>query len=217
MDMSRRKLTISCVLTLAIATQACGQSNSAAQTKLAAEAAAPAPSSEAASPAERAHDPHYVIGDDDMLSINVWKEQDLTQSLPVRSDGNISMPLIGEIQAAGRTPLQLETEIAERLRTYITQPEVTVMVVKMNSRKYNILGRVSKPGSYTLSSPKTVLDAIADAGGFQDFAKVKAIYVLRHQANGTDVRLPFNYKAVIRGEHPEQNVTLEPHDTIVVP
>ena len=171
----------------------------------------------AASSTGKPHDDSFVIGNDDRLSIDVWKEPDLTQSIPVRSDGKISMPLIGEIQAAGRTPLQLEHDIAGRLRAYITDPEVTVIVQQINSQKFNILGRVTKPGSYSLSTTTTVLDAIAEAGGFQDFAKQKNVYILRQKPGGGETRIPFNYKDVIRGKHPEENIRIQPHDTIVVP
>ena len=167
--------------------------------------------------ARKPHDKDYVIGNDDVLGINVWGEPDLTQQVPVRSDGKISLPLIGEVQAAGQTPLRLEQDIAGRLRAFINQPNVTVMVLKANSEKYNILGRVMKPGSYSLSAPTTVLDAIAQAGGFQDFAKQKDVYILRQSPAGEETRIAFNYKDVIRGKHPEENIRLEPHDTIVVP
>lgn len=181
--------------------------------------AAPAATDSAAavSATTKAHDNSFVIGNDDRLSINVWKETDLTETVPVRSDGRISMPLIGEVQAAGLTPLQLEEAIAGKLKTYITDPQVTVMVAQINSEKFNILGRVAKPGSYSLSATTTVLDAIAEAGGFQDFAKQKNIYILRQKPGGGETRIPFNYKAVIRGNRPEENVRLQPHDTIVVP
>ncbi len=159
----------------------------------------------------------YLIGDDDVLEINVWNEPDLKQSLPVRSDGKITLPLIGEIQAAGETPSQLQQAIAAKLKVYITHPTVTVMVLQMNSRKFNILGRVAKPGSYPLTATTTVLDAIAQAGGFQDFAKEKDVYILRKNSSGRETRIPFNYKAVIKGKHAEQNIVLEPHDTVVIP
>jgi polysaccharide biosynthesis/export protein len=161
-------------------------------------------------------DDTFVIGNDDLLAINVWNEPDLKQSIPVRSDGKISLPLIGDVQAAGLTPLQLEQSIATKLRSYITQPDVTVIVMQINSQKFNILGRVARPGSYSLSATTTVLDAIAEAGGFQDFAKQKAVYILRTNPGGQS-RIAFNYKEFIRGKHPEQNIRLEPHDTIVVP
>jgi polysaccharide export outer membrane protein len=151
------------------------------------------------------------------LSINVWKEPDVSRVIPVRSDGRISLPLVGEVQASGRTPLQLELDITSKLRNYIAEPEVTVMVQQINSEKFNILGQISRPGSYSLTSGATVLDAIAAAGGFRDFAKQKGIYILRRNASGAESRIAFNYKDVIKGKHPEQNIKLEPRDTIVVP
>jgi len=159
----------------------------------------------------------YVIGADDVLAINVWKQPDISRTLPVRSDGRISLPLIGEIQATGQTPLQLENTLKERLQPYLTQPEVTVIVQQVNSQKFNILGRVARPGSYPLSNPTTVLDAIALAGGCREFAKQKSIYVLRVGPDGTKSRIPFNYRDVITGKNLDQNVRLQPHDTIVVP
>lgn len=167
--------------------------------------------------AAKGHDNTFLIGTGDLLSINVWKEPDISRSVPVRSDGNISLPLVGEVQAAGRTPLKLEQEIADRLKSYISEPEVTVIVQQINSEKFNILGQVARPGSYPLANASTVLDAIAIAGGFRDFAKKKSIYVLRQNADGTQTRLPFNYKDVLKGQNPQQNVKLQSHDTIVVP
>jgi polysaccharide biosynthesis/export protein len=163
------------------------------------------------------HDDTFVIGNDDVLAINVWKEQELSRPVTVRSDGKISLPLIGEVQATGRTPLKLEQEIAAKLTSYISEPEVTVIVQQINSEKFNILGMVAKPGSYSLTGSATVLDAIALAGGFKDFAKQKSIYVLREKADGTQSRITFNYKDVVHGKHPEQNIKLEPRDTVVVP
>jgi polysaccharide export outer membrane protein len=159
----------------------------------------------------------YTIGENDVLAISVWNEKDMQQSVPVRPDGRISLPLIGDIQAAGRTPVQLQADIATKLQSYITHPDVTVIVQQINSKKYNILGRVLKPGSYPLSRTTTVLDAIAQAGGFQDFAKQKSIYILRDKSGAGESRLPFNYKDVIKGKHTDQNINLEPNDTIVVP
>jgi polysaccharide export outer membrane protein len=164
-----------------------------------------------------AHDDSYVIGASDVLAINVWKEPDVSRVIPVRSDGRISLPLAGELQAAGETPKQLEQEIGKRLASYISEPEVTVIVQESKSRRINILGMVTKPGSYLVSNSMTVLDAIAMAGGFKDFAKQKNIYVLRQGANGAQARLPFNYKDVIKGKNTNQNVQLEPGDTVVVP
>src|ERR1019366_6379640 len=120
-------------------------------------------------------DSSYVIGANDVLAINVWKEPDISRSVPVRSDGKISLPLVGELQAGGQTPRQLEQEITKRLQSYISEPEVTVIVQQINSQKFNILGMVSRPGAYLLTSSTTVLDAIAMAGGFKDFARQKSI------------------------------------------
>ena len=162
-------------------------------------------------------DRDFVIGPGDVLAINVWKEPDISRVIPVRSDGKISLPLVGELQASGETPVALEAEISRGLRPYISEPTVAVIVQEIKSRKYNILGQVTKPGSYVLINSATVLDAIAVAGGFRDFAKKKSIYVLRRDSNGGESRLPFNYTKVIRGSNLEQNVVLRPGDTIVVP
>jgi polysaccharide biosynthesis/export protein len=159
----------------------------------------------------------FVIGAGDVLSISVWKEDALSRVIPVRSDGRISLPLVGELQASGRTPRQLEDELRTKLKDYVSEPEVTVIVQEIKSQKFNVLGMVMKPGSYPLSNPTTVLDAIALAGGFRDFAKQKAIYVLRQGADGGQTRLPFNYKEVVKGQKSAQNVILQPNDTIVVP
>jgi polysaccharide biosynthesis/export protein len=164
-----------------------------------------------------ASDDSYVIGANDVLAINVWKEPEVSRSVPVRSDGKISLPLVGELQASGQTPRQLEQEISKRLQNYISEPEVTVIVTDSKSQKVNILGMVVKPGAYLLTSSTTVLDAIAMAGGFKDFAKQKSIYVLRQAPDGTQKRIPFNYKEVIKGKNPEQNIRVQTGDTVVVP
>jgi polysaccharide biosynthesis/export protein len=160
---------------------------------------------------------HYLIGNEDVLTINVWKEPDVSRMIPVRSDGKISLPLIGEVQAAGKTPKELETDIAKGLRDYISEPEVTVIVQETKSRRFSILGQVQRPGSYALNGDMRVLDAIAIAGGFRDFAKVKSIRILRQESEGKQLSLPFNYKDVVKGTNPGQNVELQPKDTIYVP
>jgi polysaccharide export outer membrane protein len=188
-----------------------------------AQSQAPAPSNPTTpaakdqAPAGKAHDDTYAIGADDVLAINVWKEPELTRAVPVRSDGKISLPLIGELQAAGSTPKQLEEDIAKKLTSYVSEPEVTVIVQEIRSRKFNVLGMVARPGSFPITHTMTVLDAIAVAGGFRDFAKQKSIYVLRQQPDGTQARLPFNYKDVVKGKSIEQNVKLQPGDTVVIP
>jgi polysaccharide export outer membrane protein len=188
------------------------------------EPASPAPAAVAAAPASqdanangRAHDNTYVIGNDDILVVNVWKEPDISRSVPVRSDGNISLPLVGEVQAAGHTPHQLEADISDKLKNYISEPEVTVIVQEIRSQKFNVLGMVTRPGTYPLTNSMTVLDAIALAGGFRDFAKQKSIYILRENPDGTKARLDFNYKDVVKGKNSQQNVKLQPRDSIVIP
>src|ERR1035437_5841700 len=137
--------------------------------------AQPSPAAEAAT---KPHDNTFVIGNDDVLAINVWKEPDISRSVPVRSDGKISLPLVGEVQAAGETHLKLEQVIASKLQSYISQPEVTVMVQQINSQKFNVLGQVAHPGTFVITNSTTVLDVIALAGGFRDFAKQKSITIL---------------------------------------
>jgi polysaccharide biosynthesis/export protein len=164
-----------------------------------------------------AHDDAYIIGTDDVLAINVWKEPEVSRTVPVRSDGKISVPLAGEVQASGETPRQLEKDLATKLQSFISEPEVTVIVAEVKSQKFNILGMVTKPGSYPLTNSSTALDAIATAGGFRDFAKQKSIYILRQNPDGRQSRLLFNYKDVIKGKNSAQNIKLQPRDTIVVP
>lgn len=159
----------------------------------------------------------FVIGAEDILSINVWKEQELSRQVPVRPDGMISLPLLGDVKASGLTPLQLQDLLTTDLKKYISDPQVTVIVSAVNSLSFNVVGEVLKPGYYPLTRRMTVLDAVAMAGGFRDFAKVKKIYVLRTEADGKQVRLPFNYKNVVKGKNASQNIELQPRDTLVVP
>lgn len=159
--------------------------------------------------------PDYVIGADDALHISVWKEPDLTVSLPVRPDGKISLPLLNDVPASGLTPMQLAESITERLKKYIADPRVTVVVTAMNSRRVYVLGEVLHTGAVPLLPNMTVLQALASAG-FTQFANLKAIYVLRTE-NGRQVKLPFNYKQVVKGADPGQNIMLKPGDTVVVP
>src|ERR1700686_3810809 len=159
----------------------------------------------------------YVMGENDLLEGDVWKDKEISRTIPVRPDGKISLPLIGEIQASGMTPLQLQDDIAQRLKSFLANPAVTVIVTDPRSRHFNIMGQVAKPGTYPLSQSTTVLDAISAAGGFRDFAKETKIYVLRTMPGGSQERLPFNYKDAIKGKNPEKNVVLKPGDTGVVP
>ncbi|MDI3253467.1 MAG: polysaccharide biosynthesis/export family protein [Bacillota bacterium] len=163
-----------------------------------------------------AADPAYVIGADDVLAVTVWKEPELSATVPVRSDGKISLPLLNDVQAAGLTPSQLAADVSEKVKKFITDPSVTVIVTQMNSRKAYIMGLVNHQGMVRLQANMTVLQALSAAGGLAPFANRKKIYVLRSE-NGQEQKLPFNYDSVIKGKNVEQNVLLKPGDTVVVP
>jgi len=157
----------------------------------------------------------YVIGADDTLHISVWKEPDLSATLPVRNDGKISMPLLNDVQAAGLTPMQLAAAITDKLKKYIADPRVTVVVTAMNSQRVFVMGEVLHSGAMPMLPGMTVLQALSSAG-FTQFANTKKIYVLRTE-NGKQNKMPFNYNRVVKGDNMEQNVVLKPGDTIVVP
>jgi polysaccharide export outer membrane protein len=157
----------------------------------------------------------YVIGADDTLHITVWKEPDMSATLPVRPDGKISLPLLDDVQAAGLTPLQLKDSLTAKLKKFIADPRVTVVVTAMNSQRIFVTGEVNHPGAMALLPHMTILQALSSAG-FTQFASLKAIYLLRTE-NGEQTKIPFNYKDVVKGNHPEQNIMLKPGDTVVVP
>ena len=176
--------------------------------------AAATSSGQAAKPATQ--DPNYIIGAQDVLDISVWKEPELTRTVPVRPDGKISMPLLNDVQAAGLTPTQLAGQITQSLTKFVTSPQVTIIVTQINSQRVYILGEVARAGAYPLLPQMTFLQALSSAGGFTQFANQKKIYMFRTE-NGKQVKYPFNYKAVIDGKQPEENVVLKAGDTIVVP
>jgi polysaccharide export outer membrane protein len=178
---------------------------------------------EASSPAGDSHpaptlaaDPSYVIGPEDLLDISVWKEPDVSRVVPVRPDGRISLPLIHDVEASGMSPQQLAASVAEKLRKYLNDPQVTVIVTAINSQRVFVLGEVLRAGAFPLLPGMTVLQALSSAGGFTTFADVKKIRVVRSR-NGKQVELPFNYRDVLKGDKPGQNIKLEPGDTIIVP
>jgi len=159
----------------------------------------------------------YRIGPGDVLGIEVWKEPDASiASAPVRPDGKLSLPMVGEVEATGLTPTGLEVLLTTRYREYIRDTHVTVVVKEINSKKVYLVGEVKKEGPVRIQAPITVLQALAEAGGVTDYAKRRKIYVLR-SVDGRQVKLPFDYDAVLRGENTEQNVTLLTGDTVVVP
>jgi polysaccharide biosynthesis/export protein len=161
-------------------------------------------------------DPDYIIGPEDVIDINVWKEPDMTRIVPVRPDGKISLPLINDVQAAGSTPQQLATTVTDKLRKFLTEPQVTVIVTQINSQRVFVVGEVIRAGAFPLIPGMTVLQALASAGGFTTFADMKKIHVMR-LVNGKHVEMPFNYREVLKGDNPDQNIKLEPGDTVVVP
>lgn len=181
--------------------------NSSAKDEAKAPAAAPAPMPQAS--------PSYVIGPEDTLYVNVWKEPDLTATLPVRADGMISLPLLNDVKAAGLTPMQLAASLTDKLKKYVADPRVTVTVTQMNSQRVYVTGEVSHSGAMTLTPDMTVLQALSSAG-FSQFANTKGIYVLRSE-NGQQKKYPVNYKKLIKGEDSSSNIMLKPGDTIVVP
>jgi polysaccharide export outer membrane protein len=162
-------------------------------------------------------DQDYVIGPQDLLAIDVWHEPELSQSVPVRPDGKISLPLIGELEVSGLTPRTLQAQLAQELDAYIRKPQVTVIVREVNSRKFYVIGQIERPGTYSLSAHMTVLDALATAGGFRDFAKVRQIYLLRLRPDGSRNRLHFDYKAAVNGRTLYRDIELQIGDTVVVP
>jgi polysaccharide export outer membrane protein len=169
-----------------------------------------------AAPIPATTDPTYVIGPEDMLDISVWKEPDVSRVVPVRPDGRISLPLINDVQAAGFSPQQLAGSVTEKLRKYLNEPQVTVIVTAINSQRIFVVGEVLRAGAFPMLPGMTVLQALSSAGGFTTYADVKKIHVMRRR-NGKQVELPFNYREVLKGDNPDQNIKLEVGDTIVVP
>jgi polysaccharide export outer membrane protein len=201
----KRILAIAVITWFAVVgAQALAQGQAKSQT----DTAAPAP----AAPASNTS---YIIGADDVLQISVWKEPDLTTTLPVRPDGNISLPLLNDVPAAGLTPMQLAANITEKLRKYVADPRVTVLVAQINSKKFYVTGEVQHTGGFQLLPGMTVLQALAQAG-FTQFANTKGIYLLRNE-NGRQQKIPVNYKRLIKGDAAQQNIALKAGDTIVVP
>lgn len=160
---------------------------------------------------------NYKIGADDVLTINVWNEPQVSRNVPVRPDGKISLPLVGDVQAAGLTPTQLQHELAARFSKYLTNPDVSVIVAEIRSQRINVLGQVLRPGTYALIPPMGVIDAIATAGGLREFAKPNKTYVLRVLPNGQKERLKFSYKNVLKGKKGSKDIMLQTRDTVVVP
>ncbi len=166
-------------------------------------------------PAAPALDNTYVIGASDEITVSVFKEPTLSSSLLVRPDGMISVPLLGDVLAAGKTPMQLASEITEAFKKYIQDPNVTVILNQMNSKRIYLIGQVGKAGPLDMTPGMTLLQAIATAGGLSEFANTKKIYILRSEG-GQQKKIPVYYKQALRGDL-SLNLSLKPGDTIVVP
>jgi len=164
---------------------------------------------------EDAAGPPFIIGPTDVLDISVWKEPTVSRNVPVRPDGKISLPLLNDIQASGLTPMQLAATITEKLRKFLTDPQVTVTVITINSQRVYVIGEVMRPGPIPLLPGMTALQAISLAGGLTQFANQKKGYVLRNEG-GKDIHYPFNYRNLLRGDM-RGNTVLKSGDTIVVP
>jgi polysaccharide export outer membrane protein len=211
-----RPIVASIVMSLMIAGLAAAQQDPAKRAPAPASAAAPAPAAPApAAPASGAPvGADYKIGIDDVLDIAVWNNTTVSRTVPVRPDGKISLPLLNEVQAAGLTPSQLRASLMAKLVEYMPTPEVSVIVREVHSNKISVLGEVRKAGRYEISQRATVLDAVALAGGFNDFARRTKLVIMRQEGTGTK-RIPINYNRIVAEE--DDNVILQPGDIVVVP
>jgi polysaccharide biosynthesis/export protein len=159
----------------------------------------------------------YIIGLEDVLTVNVWREPELSvREVTVRPDGKISLPLVGDVQASGIAPRQLQDRIFERLKEFVASPNVTVVVLKIGSRSVSIVGQVAKPGLYYLGSPMTVLELLARAGGLREEAKAKSISIVRKEGERS-VPYPLNYRDASKGKNLQQNIILKNGDVVIVP
>lgn len=201
------------ILALALAVNLCLPFAAGAQAQKPAtpQAAAAAPAAAAVTPPA-----DYVIGPEDVLSVFVWREKDLSTDVMVRPDGQVSLPLLNDVPAAGLTPEQFRQRVTEAASKYVEQPNVTVIVKEINSRKVFVTGEVEKPGPYPLGGPTTVVQLLAQAGGLREYADSKNITVMRTE-HGKVSRLRFNYEDIKKGRRMEQNILLKPGDTVIVP
>ncbi len=217
-----KNIASACAIVATLGTVAAAQSNtaskSAAPSKATTKPAATAPvASGPALGAPGVNVPaEYAIGADDVLSIVFWRDKDLTSDVTVRPDGNISIPLINDVHAAGMTPAQLKDKIVDEAKKYIEDPSVTVVVKTINSRRVFITGEVKKPGPYPLTTSTSVLQLISMAGGLDDYAKGDKITIVRSE-NGKQTSYRFNYKEVLEQKKLSQNIELKPGDTVIVP
>ena len=160
----------------------------------------------------------YSIGPEDVLSVTVWRQPELSApTVPVRPDGKISLPLLNDVQASDMTPMRLAEAITEKLKKYVSDPRVTVVVTTINSKRIYVLGEVVRAGVFPMVPNMTVLQALSSAGGLQQYANPKKIYILRKEPGGKSRRIAFNYKRALRGGQTDDDLLLAPGDTVVVP
>lgn len=209
-----KQLFVCLIIFFGLVTTVAGETQKSKSKNNSSTAAAQPPAS--TSPRSTEASEEFIIGPEDGLSINVWREPELSTSVTVRPDGKITLPLINEIQAGGLTTKQLQDRIAEKLKDFIASPVVTVSVRDIRSQSVIIMGEVVKPGTYPFGSPLTVLELISRAGGFREYAKSKKVRIIRTE-NGKQVQYPFNYKDFIGGKNPNQNITLKNGDLVIVP
>jgi polysaccharide export outer membrane protein len=212
-----RSRNIASLLAVALAAPAFGQAPKPPSPSASVQAPVTVAPGAVALPTDPAVPPGYVIGADDVLSIIYWKDKDMTtDSTQVRPDGRIALPLLNDVDAAGLTPEQLRVKLTEESKKYMEDPNITVVVREINSRRAFITGEVNKPGPYSLTSPTSVMQLIAMAGGLREYANGKKIVIMRTE-KGRQISLKFNYKDVIAGKNLTQNIELKPGDTVVVP
>jgi polysaccharide export outer membrane protein len=194
----------------------------------AAQARTPAPAGTAptfASPYDRdSLAEEYRVAPGDVLQIFVWREPDLSREVRVRTDGLVTVPLLGDVSAVNKTPQALSAELAQQLARFVTTPNVTITVTYSSSQRFFVVGQVTKPGEFPLLGRTTLLQALALAGGFQEFAKTEEVKIIRQELTMVEGRfrareivLPANFKALAQGQNLHQNFVLKPGDVIVVP
>lgn len=211
-----KTLSIVALFVLAVVATGHAQQAATAAVPTSQALATPPAAPPAAAPAGAPLPAGYVIGPEDVLEVVFWRDKDMSAEVAVRPDGQITLPLLNDVQAAGLTPDQLREQLMKASAKYVAEPNVTVVVKTINSRKVFITGMVAKSGTYPLTAPTTVMQLIAMAGGVQEFADSKNILVVRNE-DGRPVSYRFNYKEVLKRKNLKQNIELKPGDTVIVP
>jgi len=209
MRSSRSKFFVLMVLGLGVGLGLQGQEKPKVQEPKAVNAPAELPPAD--TPAAPVDPKRYRIGPEDVVSVMVWREKEMSGMFVVRPDGRITLPLAGEIMVSELTPEQVQAKVVELYSKFINKPEVSVSLARVGSKKYYLVGQVMRTGTFPLVVPINVLEAISSAGGFQEFANKKKVIILRG-----DKQLKFNYEEVIKGKNMQQNIPVEHGDHIIV-